>query len=310
MKKALALALTALVVGASFSTVEAGKKKDKKKDTAVAEALAPVNLATGSDTLSYAAGGALTNGLVPYLLQQGVDTAYMADFIDGLRQAIARQKTAKNDPHEKARLAGGNIANQLVNGMMPNVRRDFTDTPDTLIEETFFRGFTDAILADTTVMTVQQAEALFKEKQQTNKAAKTEKLTKAGRDFLAENGKKEGVITTASGLQYKVLAEGSGEVPQRTDKVLVNYEGRLIDGTVFDASSKHGTEPASFRADQVIKGWTEALIMMPVGSKWQLYIPQHLAYGERQAGQIPPYSTLIFDVELVGIDKPEEKAKE
>ena len=92
-------------------------------------------------------------------------------------------------------------------------------------------------------------------------------------------------------------------MPQKTDKVKVHYEGRLIDGTVFDASSKHGTEPATFRADQVIKGWTEALTMMPVGSKWQLYIPQNLAYGERQAGQIPPYSTLIFDVELVGIEK-------
>ena len=100
-----------------------------------------------------------------------------------------------------------------------------------------------------------------------------------------------------------MLRQGDGEVPQKTDRVKVHYEGRLIDGTVFDASSKHGTEHASFRADQVIKGWTEALTMMPVGSKWQLYIPQELAYGERQAGQIPPYSTLIFDVELVGIDK-------
>ena len=307
MKKIMALALTALVVGASFSTLDAKKKKDKKNDAPAAEVLAPVALTNGCDTLSYAAGEALTNGLIPYLLQQGVDTAYMADFVTGLRQAVTQYGIAKNDPHEKARLAGINIASQLVNSMLPNVKRDFTDTPDTLIEQTFFRGFTDAIMADTTVMTQKKAEALFKEKQQTNKAAKTEKLTKAGREFLEENGKKEGVITTASGLQYKVLKEGEGEVPQRTDKVKVNYEGRLIDGTVFDASSKHGDEPASFRADQVIKGWTEALTMMPVGSKWQLYIPQHLAYGERQTGQIPPYSTLIFDVELVGIEKPEAK---
>ena len=309
MKKAIALALTALVVGASFSTLEA-KKKDKKKAAAVAETLAPVVLANGSDTLSYVAGSALTNGLMPYLLQQGVDTAYLADFVTGLRQAVAQQKIAASDPHEKARIMGAQIANQLVQGMLPNVRRDFTDTPDTLIEETFFRGFTDAVMADTTVMTLQKASSLFKEKQKTNKEAKAEKLTRAGREFLEANAKKEGVITTASGLQYKVITEGTGEVPQRTDKVKVHYEGRLIDGTVFDASSKHGTEPATFRADQVIKGWTEALTMMPVGSKWQLYIPQHLAYGERQSGQIPPYSTLIFDVELVGIDKPEAKAGE
>ena len=310
MKKTIALALTALVVSASFSTLEAGKKKKKDKEQAPVELLAPVVLTNGCDTLSYAAGGALTNGLVPYLLQQGVDTAYMADFVVGLRQAVAQQQIAKNDPREKARIAGAQIANQLVQGMLPNVRRDFTDTPDTLIEEVFFRGFTDAVMADSTVMTQKRAEALFKEKQKVNKEARTEKLTKAGREFLEENGKKEGVITTASGLQYKVLVEGEGEVPQRTDKVKVHYEGRLIDGTVFDASSKHGTEPASFRADQVIKGWTEALTMMPVGSKWQLFIPQHLAYGEHQTGQIPPYSTLIFDVELVGIDKPEVKAEE
>ena len=111
------------------------------------------------------------------------------------------------------------------------------------------------------------------------------------------------MICLPSGLQYKVLKQGDGIVPQKTDKVKVHYEGRLIDGTVFDASSKHGTEPATFRPDQVIKGWTEALTMMPVGSKWQLFIPQELGYGERAAGQIPPYSTLIFDVELVGIDK-------
>ena len=108
-----------------------------------------------------------------------------------------------------------------------------------------------------------------------------------------------------------MLVKGEGEVPQMTDKVQVNYEGRLVDGTVFDASAKHGDKPAEFRADQVIRGWTEALTMMPVGSKWQLYIPQELAYGERNMGNIKPYSTLIFDVELVGIDKPktEEPAK-
>ena len=110
-------------------------------------------------------------------------------------------------------------------------------------------------------------------------------------------------MVTPSGLQYKILVKGNGQVPQTTDKVLVNYEGRLVDGTVFDASAKHGDKPASFRADQVIRGWTEALTMMPVGSKWQLYIPYDLAYGTRDMGNIKPFSTLIFDVELVGIEK-------
>ena len=128
----------------------------------------------------------------------------------------------------------------------------------------------------------------------------------AGEKFLAENAKKPGVKVLPSGLQYKVIKAGQGEVPKATDEVEVIYEGRLIDGTVFDATSKHGgAKTDKFRAGNLIKGWTEALTTMPVGSKWQLYIPYELAYGERQAGQIPPYSTLVFDLELVSIVKPE-----
>ena len=123
--------------------------------------------------------------------------------------------------------------------------------------------------------------------------------------WLTANAAKEGVKTTASGLQYKVIKEGTGETPKATDRVKVRYEGKLIDGTEFDSSYKRGPEPTAFRADEVIKGWTEALTMMPVGSKWELYIPQNLGYGARQAGKIKPYSTLIFTVELVEIDKPE-----
>lgn len=129
-------------------------------------------------------------------------------------------------------------------------------------------------------------------------------LKKEGVDFLAANAKKEGVKTTASGLQYKVLTQGTGAIPAASDEVKVNYEGRLVDGKVFDSSYKRG-EPATFKANQVIKGWTEALTMMPVGSKWELYIPYDLAYGERGAGQdIKPYSALIFTVELLDIVKP------
>ena len=187
--------------------------------------------------------------------------------------------------------------------MLVRIKQEYTNTPDSIVEQVLFRGFTDALSGDTTVMNAQQADKMMRQKQQYNQQARTARLTKAGRDFLAQNAKKEGVITTPSGLQYQVLRQGDGQVPQKTDKVRVHYEGRLIDGTVFDASSKHGTEPATFRPDQVIRGWTEALTMMPVGSKWRLFIPQELGYGERQAGNIPPYSTLIFDVELVNIEK-------
>lgn len=128
-------------------------------------------------------------------------------------------------------------------------------------------------------------------------------VRKQGEDFLAANALKDGVQVTESGLQYEVVTMGKGLKPAATDKVKVHYEGTLIDGTVFDSSYQRG-EPVVFGVNQVIAGWTEALQLMPVGSTFMLYIPQNLAYGERGAGQqIPPYSTLIFKVELLGIEK-------
>lgn len=122
-----------------------------------------------------------------------------------------------------------------------------------------------------------------------------------GRNFQAQNSTTAGVITTESGLQYRIIEKANGKIPGPTDKVLVHYRGRLVDGTEFDSSYKRN-RPASFRVNQVIKGWTEALQMMPRGSTWQLVIPPELGYGERGAGNmIPPNSTLIFDVELISI---------
>ncbi len=302
MKKVIILAL-ALVASASLYTAAAASKKKAKKQKA--PVVMPVQLNNGSDTLSYVAGMSVTNGLVPYLVQQkGIDTTYMADFVRGMKELF----DAGTDPKMKAYAAGLEIASQLRDRMLPGMKRDFTDTPDSIIDAVVFRGFTDALLNDTTLFKQDAAESLFKTLQQTNKEAKNEKLwgpnRDAGKKFLAENAKKEGVVTLPSGLQYKVLVKGEGEIPQVSEKVFVNYEGRLVDGTVFDASSKHGSKPSEFRPNQVIKGWTEALTMMPVGSKWQLYIPYELGYGEQEAGTIKPFSTLIFDVELVGIDKP------
>jgi FKBP-type peptidyl-prolyl cis-trans isomerase FklB len=299
MKKTLIIAL-ALVVGASFSTIDAAKKKKDKKGAKTEVVKAPVKLLSSSDTLSYTTGMAVTNGLIGYMQSQlGVDTAYMADFIAGFEEAIK----GLDDPRQKARMAGVTIADQVSGRMLSGLKKEAEGAPDSISDQLFYRGFTDALLNDTTVMTLSKAEPISREKIEANRQAKIAVQTAKGRAFLAENAKKEGVIVLPSGLQYKVLKQGDGVVPQKTDKVKVHYEGRLIDGTVFDASSKHGTEPATFRPDQVIKGWTEALTMMPVGSKWQLFIPQELGYGERATGQIPAYSTLIFDVELVGIDK-------
>ena len=264
---------------------------------------AAAQLRTSSDSVSYAAGKALTNGLIPFLLQQKVDTALMADFVRGFNEAVK----CTDDPKQKAYMVGMSIAQQVNERMLPGVRKEFEQTPDSIIADLFYRGFTDALLGDTTLFTQARAEDYFTTKQQADKAIREEKLYGPNRDagikFLEENAKKDGVITLPSGLQYKVLVQGTGEVPQSSDKVKVHYEGRLLDGTVFDSSYKR-EEPTEFTPSQVIKGWSEALTMMPVGSKWQLYIPYELAYGERGAGaDIKPYSMLIFDVELLDIVK-------
>jgi FKBP-type peptidyl-prolyl cis-trans isomerase FklB len=146
--------------------------------------------------------------------------------------------------------------------------------------------------------------ALTKQLEEKQKA-QAEQNVKDGEKFLAENKKKEGVKTTASGLQYKVIKEGTGPQPKLTDSVVAHYRGTLINGTEFDSSYKRG-QPATFPLSGVIKGWTEGLQLMKVGSKYQLFVPSNLAYGDRaMGGDIAPNSTLIFEVELVGIQPPE-----
>lgn len=300
MKKFIMIAL-ALVAGASSFTANAVKKKMVMAP--VQEKVEPVVLASSSDSVSYAAGMTMTNGLVPFLLQQKMDTTLMSEFVRSFMENVKRG----DDPKMKAYVIGMSIAQQVNERMLPGMRKEFENTPDSILADLFYRGFTDALMKDTTVFTLNKAEDYFTEKQKADKAIREEKLYGANRDtgkkFLEENAQKEGVITLPSGLQYKVLVKGEGEVPTRSDKVKVHYEGRLLDGTVFDSSYKRN-EPSEFTPTQVIKGWTEALTMMPVGSKWQLYIPYELAYGERGAGEdIKPYSTLIFDVELLDIVK-------
>ena len=151
------------------------------------------------------------------------------------------------------------------------------------------------------VLTKLQQEMMAKG--ETKNKADAEKNQKAGDAFLAENARKEGVKTTASGLQYKVLKSGSGASPKKTDSVKVHYHGTLIDGKVFDSSVQRG-EPVTFQVDGVIPGWVEALQLMKVGDKWQLFIPAKLAYGERIPDPvIGPNATLVFEVELLGIEK-------
>ena len=302
MKKRTIIIALAIVVASAFSIEGFATKKKEKVQKKQEKSV--VTMTTQSDTLSYVAGMSLTQGLVEFLQHSmKIDTAYMADFISGLEKTIE----SADDPQFKAYMAGMEIAKQLKEKMLPGMARELKDSPDSLVEELAFRGFIDALQGDTTYYNIEDASLLFKDLMSEAKEAKTEKLygenRRAGEQFLAENSKKEGVTTTESGLQYKVIVEGKGEKPQATDRVKVNYEGRLVDGTVFDSSAKHGDKPLEFKANQVIKGWTEALTLMPVGSKWELYIPYDLAYGERDSGKIKPFSALIFTVELVEIVK-------
>jgi FKBP-type peptidyl-prolyl cis-trans isomerase len=169
------------------------------------------------------------------------------------------------------------------------------------------RGMKDALAGSDPALTEEQMVQAMEEFQkafQQQVVQRAKKSAEEGAAFLAANGKKEGVVTTASGLQYKVLKQGTGPNPKATDVVRTHYEGTFINGKVFDSSVKRG-EPATFGVNEVIPGWTEALQLMKVGDKWQLFVPSKLAYGpEGSQGAIPPDSTLIFEVELLGIVNP------
>ena len=189
-------------------------------------------------------------------------------------------------------------------------RQGIEINPDLLAQ-----GLKATLSGDKTLLSddeVRQTMMAFQQKMQASRMEKSKKegdenKTK-GDAFLAENKKKEGVQTTGSGLQYKIITKGTGPMPKSDDTVKTHYRGTLIDGTEFDSSYKRG-EPATFGVTQVIKGWTEALLMMPVGSKWQLFIPGELAYGPGGRPGIPPNATLLFDIELISIEPKAQAAK-
>ena len=167
--------------------------------------------------------------------------------------------------------------------------------------EEFSRSITEVMEGRPTEMTAREAQVMLNDYFTRQQEAQAGKAKEAGTAFLAENGKKAGVTTTKSGLQYEVLQEGTGRSPKATDTVRCHYEGRLIDGTVFDSSYQRG-EPADFGLNQVIAGWTEGVQLMKEGAKFRFTIPYMLAYGEGGAGaSIPPYATLVFDVELIKV---------
>ena len=260
------------------------------------------NLKSDVDTLSYVFGMARTQGLKEYLSQTGVDTTYMADFIKGLNEGANSGDDKKKAAYYAGIQIGQQIANQWVSGMNRELFGD--DSTKTISLKNLMAGFVGGI-KNNGLMTVDSAQVLAQTMMQTIKAKELEKTygsnKEAGEKFLAENAKKDGVKTLPSGVQYKVIKEGSGAIPADTSLVKVHYEGKTVEGKVFDSSYERG-EPINLRCNQTIKGWTDAMVHMPAGSVWEVYIPQDLAYGEREQGDIKPFSTLIFKIELIEVN--------
>ena len=307
MKKLIMLALL-VAVGSVFNTASAQSKKKGKQNTKCpveCKEGAVVVLTSPSDTLSYAAGMSMTRGLNDYLANQfGVTPAQMPDFLRGLRQGIANRK----DSAFAAYVAGLLIRSQVDKTMLPNIASKFEGTSAPINPDMLYKGFVAALAKDSTVLKQAAAEQIFEKKEVELKAQKDAEIKAKNEAYLEENKKKEGVVTMADGLQYRIIKKGDGPIPTAADRVQVIYEGKTIDGKVFDATSRHGVEFDTFNVGGLIKGWTEALQMMPVGSKWEIVIPQNLAYGERGAGRdIAPFSTLIFTLELKGIEPAAEK---
>ncbi len=260
------------------------------------------NLKDDVDTLSYAFGLARTQGLKQYLAQMDVDTTYMDAFVKGLKDGANAGDDKKKAAYYKGLEIGNMISQQWVKGI--NTELFGQDSTKSISLQNLLAGFIQGATGKKGLMTMEQAGQVAQVKMMAIKAKQLEvqygPLKKKGEAWMAANAKKPGVKTLPSGVQYKVIKEGAGAMPKDTSLVKVNYEGRLIDGTVFDSSYKNG-QPVTLRANQVIKGWTEALVHMPAGSVWEVYIPQELAYGEREQGQIKPYSPLVFKIELLSV---------
>lgn len=273
------------------------------------------NLKSDVDSMSYAIGLTQTQGLKEYLVDRlQIDTAYMNDFIKGLNDGA----NAGDDKKKAAYYAGIQIGQQISTQMMPGINREVfgNDSTKTISLKNFMAGFVAGTTGKNQMMDMDKAqltmESLMRKVKAETALQEFGANKEAGEKFLAENGKKEDVKTLEveydqldgtkgkSFIQYKVIKEGSGAMPKDTSMVKVHYEGKTIDGKVFDSS--YGKEPADMRVNQVIKGFTQALVHMPEGSIWEVYIPQELAYGERQAREIQPFSALIFKVELLKVN--------
>ncbi len=295
MKKTTLLAAAAIVAAGFASCGKSTPKADLKNNV---------------DSLSYAIGMAQTQGLKDYLVSNlGVDTAYIDEFIKGLNEGA----NAGDDKKKAAYYAGIQIGQQISNQMVRGINHELfgEDSTKTISLKNFMAGFISGTTGKKGLMTVEQAQEVAQRKMQEIKDEAMSKqygaYKKQNEDFVAKYGKGADVKKLKGGVCYKVLTEGKGEIPTNTSTVKLMYEGKTIDGKVFDSSYER-KEPATFQVNQVIPGFTEALTHMPAGSTWEVVIPQDQAYGSRDQGSIKPFSTLIFKIQLISVEKQEAQA--
>jgi len=261
------------------------------------------NLKDKIDTLSFVAGYSNAQSLSGYLVQMGIDSTYIDTFLKGVTEGA----NAGEDKKQNAYFMGINIGQQIGNQMLKGLNMDAfgNDSTKTLSMSNFLAGLAAAVKNEKTFVTPMEARTKYDAMMSEVRAEQFKDVKAANEKFLAQKAKEPDVKKLPSGVLYKVIKEGTGAIPKDTSMVKVHYEGRTIDGTVFDSSYQR-KEPTTFRVNQIIKGWTEALLHMPVGSTWEVYIPQELGYGSRQTGmrgEIKPFSTLIFKMELLSIEK-------
>ena len=290
MKK-LTFAAVAVVASAMF--VSCGNSTPK------------ADLKSEIDTVSYAMGVMQGQSLKEYITRgMGIDTAYIDEFVKGLNVGV----NAGDDKKKAAYYAGVQIGQQLSNQMVKAINHDLfgEDSTKSISMKNLMAALISGVKGGKTIMTQEQAQMVWQTKSQAIKSKAMEQQygenKKAGAEYIAKYEKQAGVKKLDGGVLYKVIKEGKGEMPKDTSLVRVHYEGKTIDGKVFDSSYKR-KEPVALRANQVIPGWTTALTRMPVGSVWEVVIPYDKAYGDRETPQIKPFSTLIFKIELVGLGR-------
>jgi FKBP-type peptidyl-prolyl cis-trans isomerase len=257
-------------------------------------------LKTQLDSLNYAFGVANGDGIKNYYIKGDSAKKSIEALLAGLKEGMKGEVVKENvELVDLGTKIGSSLKEQQKSGLM-------NDSALKVNVDLIKQGLVNGLRGSKIQMTAEEGQAYLQKTMMARQAKKMEAKfganKAAGEKFLAENAKKPGVVTTPSGLQYEIITKGNGPIPSETSKVKVNYHGTLIDGTVFDSSVQRKT-PVVFPVNGVIKGWTEALKLMPVGSKWKLYVPQELAYGSQDRGAIKPFSMLTFEVELISIEK-------